>query len=152
MGSATEVTKSSGLIPGLGIKFPRTNAKSGNFVALHSLDPLPDNSYNFFAKSFSNHIPPPVDRLKKVLSKKFNQASGCAIQVGLSDLASVTQAGEKVEHPEFPFQLILEPADVSMPADPIDTATLSTRLNAIPIGTALFNVYAYRSPQAYAAG
>jgi len=44
------------LVPGVGIKFLRTGVHSANFMLLHSLNPLPENNFNFFAKSISNHI------------------------------------------------------------------------------------------------
>lgn len=40
LGPALAVTETSGLVPGLGIKFMRSGVKSGNFVALVKLDPL----------------------------------------------------------------------------------------------------------------
>jgi hypothetical protein len=78
MGSAADYSN-GGLTPGLGIKFPRTGAPSGNFVALHSLDL--GQSWGFFAYNVSDHISSPVGATK-VVGAKFNQASQCAPQVG----------------------------------------------------------------------
>ena len=60
MGPATNPYSSGvgkDLVPGIGVKFLRTGVSSANFMLLHSLDPLPDNNFNFFAKDMSNHIP-----------------------------------------------------------------------------------------------
>ena len=153
MGSAIEVDLNSGLTPGLGVKFLRTNAESGNFVALFQLDPLPGNSYNFFEKNFSNHIPTSSDFGKKILQKKFRQASNCPVQVGLSDLATFDQDGARASKPNFPFQIILEPRDVSMPSSPpVNQETIAARMNSIESGTHLFTVYAYPDPKSALSG
>ena len=59
MGPATDpYAKGSGidLVPGVGVKFLRTGVDSANFMLLHSLDPLPNNNFNFFSETVSNHI------------------------------------------------------------------------------------------------
>ena len=66
MGSALEVTETSGMVPGIGVKSLRDGVPSANWVELVSLAPLPDNNYNFFASDFSNHIAPPADTVTKV--------------------------------------------------------------------------------------
>ena len=44
------------LVPGVGVKFLRTGVSSANFMLLHSLDPLANNNFNFFAEPVSNHL------------------------------------------------------------------------------------------------
>ena len=60
LGSASDpyalVAPTRDLTPGVGIKFLRTGVTSANFVLLHSLDPLPNSNFNFFALPISNHI------------------------------------------------------------------------------------------------
>ena len=105
MGSAADPVSNKGITPGLGIKFPRSGHKSGNYVALHSLSL--GQSWDFFAYNMSNHIAAPTDVVTKILAKKFQQASQCAPQVGLSDMASVKQDGTPVSDVSFPFKLFL---------------------------------------------
>ena len=62
MGGATDFTGSiPGMTPGAGIKFLRSGTSSANFVLLKELNPLPDNSHNFFAATLSNHLPSKMD-------------------------------------------------------------------------------------------
>ena len=59
MGPATDPYSSGSgkdLTPGVGVKFLRTGVSSANFMLLHSLDPLENNNFNFFAKTVSNHL------------------------------------------------------------------------------------------------
>ncbi len=151
MGSALPVTLASGVVPGVGVKFLRANVASGNFVALHTLDPLPGNSYNFFERNLTNHIPAPDTTATKVLIQKFQQASQCATQVGLSDICAFGPNGEKVVQPVFPYQIFMR-SPVQLPAAPCSQADLQTRLAGIAADTRLFDLWAYDSPAAAAAG
>jgi len=141
MGSAVDYSN-GGLTPGLGIKFPRTGQLSGNYVALHSLDFA--QSWNFFASNVSNHIPPPsYDLQQKVLVKKFNQASNCAPQVGLSDMARYSQDGKKHDIPKFPFKLFLVPSEeVQTPTTTKTVDQVNAEMTSFPLGTTLYTVYA----------
>ena len=87
LGSATDMSNKQGVVPGAAIKFLRTGRSSGNFVALDSLDPIPNNNYNFFAVPLTNHIPSASNFQTKAFVAKFKQASKCVTKVGLSDLA-----------------------------------------------------------------
>jgi hypothetical protein len=142
LGSAVDYSN-GGLTPGLGIKFPRTGQHSGNYVALHSLDF--GQSWNFFASNLSNHIPPPSSGNVKqqAIVKKFNQASGCAPQVGLSDMASYSQNGTKHSKPKFPFKLFLVPSqEVQTPTTKKTVDEVNAEMKAFPVGTTLYTVYA----------
>ena len=151
MGPAAAVTTSSGVIPGLGVKFMRSGVQSANYVALVTLGPLPDNSYDFFQSNFTNHIPPPTGALS-ILAKKFNQASQCATQVGLSDMAQYDIDGNKVADPVFPFRLEMK-SPLSLPKDPVDLDTLLNRVvTAVPPNSLLFDISAYDTPEHYASG
>lgn len=151
LGSATAVDTSSGVVPGLGLKFLRTGVPSGNFVALVKLTPLPDKNYNFFALNFSNHIPP-AEGVIAVLAKKFNQVSQCVSQVGLSDLATFDVDGARSPVPVFPYKLVLKP-NVAISSAPTSSPGLQEAINAaVPAGTRLFDVYAYSTVQDFAAG
>lgn len=142
MGSAVDYSN-GGLTPGLGIKFPRTGILSGNYVALHSLDF--GQSWNFFASNLSNHIPPARSGnvQQKIIVKKFQQASNCAPQVGLSDMARYSQNGQKHESPKFPFKLFLVPSkEVQTPAIEKTVDQVNSEMSSFPVGTTLYTVYA----------
>jgi len=138
MGSAVDPVANKGITPGLGIKFARTGVHSGNYVALHSLDL--GQSWDFFAYNVSNHISPPTG-FTELLAKKFNQASQCAAQVGLSDMARYSQDGTKHDPPTTPFKLFLVPG-VSTPATPKTLDQINAEVEAFPVGSTLYTVYA----------
>lgn len=100
-------------------------------------------TFNFMGMNFSNHIPAPESIETKVLVKKFDQASQCPSQVGLSDLATYNQIGDKVSDPKFPFKLFIVPtAEVQKSNAPKDIDDVMSDLSSYPVGTTLFSVYA----------
>lgn len=140
MGSAVDYSN-GGLTPGLGIKFARTGVHSGNYVALHSLDF--GQSWNFFGSNVSNHISPPNGITQGLLVKKFNQASQCPSQVGLSDMARYSQDGTEHANPKFPFKLFLVPSEaVQTPTTEKTVDQVNAEMGAFPIGTTLYTAYA----------
>jgi len=142
MGSAADYSN-GGLTPGLGFKFARTGAPSGGFVALHSLDL--GQSWNFFKYNQSNHISPPTG-VTKAIALKFNQASQCAPQVGLSDLARYSQDGTEHSPPKFPFKLFLIPSQAVQTPDTKKTPDqVHAEMAAFPVGTTLYTAYACES-------
>jgi hypothetical protein len=141
MGGA-KAYSSDGFPPGIGIKFARSGVHSGNYVALNSLDA---STFNFFALNMSNHIGAPASVATKALVKKFQQASQCAPQVGLSDLAAYAQSGKAVPTAEikFPFKLFLVPSnEVQFPNTKKTVAQVNVELESIKVGTTLYTVYA----------
>jgi len=140
MGSALPVDLKSGVVPGIGVKFLRSNVPSGNLVALYSLAPLPDNSYNFFEKTLSNHIGPAEGLAPKVLGKKFEQKSSCITMVGLSDICKFDNDGKQTDAVEFPFELTFKSNVVQFPSTPITQDKLNEQLGSIAGGTDLFEV------------
>jgi len=141
MGGATGWDKSSkGYPPGLGIKFSRSGIQSGSYVALVTLDA---STWNFMAYNFSNHIPPPASVATKILVKKFQQASQCPSQVGLSDMATYSQDGTKASDPKFPFKLFIVPSqEVQRTDTPKSIDDVMDDLESFKNGTKLFTVYA----------
>merc|ERR1719412_2235245 len=140
MGSAVAFD-SNGLTPGIGIKFTRSNIHSGNYVALHALD---FKTWNFFANNYSNHIPPPTGATA-ILANKFNQASNCAPQVGLSDMAKFSQDGTEHDKPVFPFKLFLVPgSEVQQNDTPKTVEEFKNEMRSINVGTTLYTVWACR--------
>lgn len=141
MGSAADPVSQKGITPGLGIKFARTGVHSGNYVALHSL--TLGQSWNFFAYNMSNHIAAPDEFVTEQIAKKFQQASQCAPQVGLSDMARYSQDGKEHDAPIFPFKLFLIPSDeVQTPAVEKTIDEINAEMEKFPVGTTLFKVYA----------
>ena len=55
-GAATDFTDGSGLSPGVGVKFMRSNAMSANFQALFTIEPLPNGNHNFFSVPLTNQL------------------------------------------------------------------------------------------------
>ncbi len=145
MGPALEVTESSGVVPGLGIKLFRDGVPSGNFVALVTLNPLPDSSYNFFESEFSNHIPTADTALTKTLVVKFRQGSTCPNKVGLSDLTAFDSKGTKAEANLFPFKLTMRP-NWQIENVPMNQEQLMNKLTEVPVNAPLFDIFAYDSP------
>lgn len=143
MGSALEVDLKSGVIPGVGVKFLRTRVPSGNFVALNTLGPLPNSSYDFFELPLSNHIPAANTIATKVIAQKFMQASGCVSQVGLSDICEYNTDGKKTSKLVFPFKVVMN-AHYTMPSTPITQAQLQkTLVSTIQPNAPLYTVVAY---------
>ena len=70
--------------PGFGLKFLRDGMDSGNFVAMDSVDG--QESWNYFLRNFSNHIPAPSMQMAP-LAVKFATATKNIGQVGLSNMA-----------------------------------------------------------------
>jgi len=153
MGSALPPT-STGLTPGLGFKFARKGVPSGGFVGLYSL--VAGTTWNFFEKSQSNHIAAPVGPTM-ILAKKFMQASQCAPQVGLSDLARYSQDGTEHKDPQFPFKLFMVPsqkvqmtAENGMPKMTDGKWTVDQVhefMDKFEVGTPLYKVYACDKPK-----
>jgi len=141
MGGAAswDVKDTVGPPPGLGIKFARSGIHSGSYVALVSVDA---HTFNFMQYNFSNHIGPSSSIPTKVLAKKFQQASQCPAQVGLSDMATYSQSGERVATPKTPFKLYLVPTpEVQKANTPKSIDTMMSELS-FPVGTNLMTAYA----------
>lgn len=148
LGSATEITSSSGTTPGMGIKFLRSGVHSANWVVLHSLDGI--KGYDMFNTNQSNHIaPPPSASAAAILATKFKQASNCVTMVGLSDAVTWDADGKKAANPVFPYKLVFAATgNGKMPNTPQTVEeSLSNMIRGAPIGTNLYNVYAQEGPR-----
>jgi len=142
MGSAASLDID--FFPGMGIKFLRSSVHSANFVALRATGK--GGTLGFFDSKFSNHVAP--DAALTAL-QKFQQASGCISMVGLSDVCTYDQDGQKAAEPEFPFEIIFEPtADAKATNVPKKRTNdeLLKDLSEIAAGTELFEVSTYASP------
>lgn len=142
--SSAKQPDSSGVTPGMGVKFFRDGRPSANFVAMYSLDGQPCSDGDFFAHQWSNHIGLTDNFGLKLIAAKFWQASYCPIMVGISDLASDSSgAGQS----KFPFQLQFR-ALVSSACSCGDYVTCLSNLEKIAVGTKLFEVHALPAPHA----
>ena len=63
------VPLTNNLAPGIGVKLLRDGKDSANFVAMYSVDG--QDSLNFFANDFKNHIPTPHSVSLKPLEARF---------------------------------------------------------------------------------
>jgi len=142
MGSAFPMNTGQ-IFPGVAVKFLRSGVSSANFVALVGGPTKTD--FNFFARNFSTQASPPAPLVKL---NKFQQASDCIIQVGLSDVCKYDQDGSMAASPRFPFELLFAPAAVKFPTEKITAEELLHQLTSVPVGTRLFDVYTYSSPSA----
>jgi len=129
-------------IPGFGIKFSRTGVHSGDFVLLQTTFPAP--SFNFFQMNFSNHLPYRVpDAEQFVVVKKFEQASQCPLQIGISDLAKYSQSGKIHSPPKFPFKLFFTSGHaVQQPAGIKSVDAMLKEFTEINIGTTVLQMWA----------
>ena len=99
------LTANSGISPGGGIKFFRSGVSSANLVIANR--PLPNNNHDFFSVSLSNHIPEEIPTLQKIIvAPKFCQAQSCLTKVGLSNICTYDQDGNRAENVKFPFKVI----------------------------------------------
>lgn len=149
------VDSPDGVIPGLGLKFPRTGQTSGDTVALTSTK---SHYWNFFEYNHSNHHLPHVNatapthhKAYEALEDHFRTSSQCSAQVGLSSMARFSQDGGEARHVEFPFKLFLVPTIETRGLSrdmPKTIYELAEEHRNIPIGTSLFTIYACGEPSA----
>jgi len=134
--SATKTT------PGFGLKFLRDGMDSSNLVAMFSVEG--QESWNFFANDFSNHIPASVDPNLQRVAKKFATATKWVAQVGLSDFSLYEQDGTPVAEPQFPYQLKFKP---TLTLEDVFQEDFKDLLSEIPSGTHLYKVYGLDNPE-----
>jgi hypothetical protein len=141
-----KTTDDDGIMPGTGWKFPRSGVPSGDFVAMHTLSP--GQSWNFLKNNISNKLPVLtgggiMGTALKLLENKFKEASPCAVQVGISDLAKYSSDGTEHNPPQFPYKLFFVPSnEVQRPEVKKTIPQIHDELNSITAGTKLFTVYA----------
>lgn len=142
--SSAKAPDSSGVTPGMGVKFFRDGRPSANFVAMYSLDGQPASDTDFFAHPWTNHIPTTSNFGLKLIAAKFWQASFCPLQVGLSDLSSDDQGNAGV----FPYMLTFVPLVKSECSYTDYDKCLSNINRNIQIGKPIFEVQATAEPGA----
>lgn len=146
MGSAADIDKNEGVTPGIGIKMLRNGIHSGDFVLLHSLEL--GQGYNFFKWNMSNHIGTADGLTTAALAKKFEQASQCSPQVGLSDMARYSRDGSEHNPPKFPFKVVFVPSRAVQSTDkPKKVDQVHDEMADFPIGTTLYTAWGCGSPE-----
>ena len=100
-------TNSPNMAPGMGVKLLRDGHDSANFVCMFSVDG--QDSLDFFANDFVNHIPDITDPLKKPIEVRFATATDYIMFVGLSEMASYTQDGQAEAAAVFPYSMRFVP-------------------------------------------
>jgi len=139
MGGALD--PADGLTPGLGFKLPRSGVPDGDLVMLYSL--AAGTQWDFFFKNQSNHLAPAEGFPTTLLAKKFEDASQCPYQVGLSDWARYSQDGSESNPPKFPFKLLMVAGpNVKTGTKGHTVDAVHSEIDAIPVGTTLYKVYA----------
>lgn len=130
--------------PGLGIKFLRDGQPSANVVAMYGVNGF--DSWNFFAKDASNHIPSASGVALTLVATKFSSATPRIQTIGLKDLAAFNQNGEPQE-PKFPFQIFFRatPEVQGMFSDYFNDSYMN-QLQEIPAGTTLYELLAVDAP------
>lgn len=129
--------------PGMGLKFLRDGMDSANMVAMFSVGG--QESWNFFANDFTNHIPG-ITGLLQILAAKFYTATNNIRQVGISNWAMFGQEGVEVADPVFPYRLIFRPTgEIVFPDTYVQPFT--DDLKTIPEGSILYEIYALDLPE-----
>ena len=78
-----------------------------------------------------------------VIAKKFEDASNCPYQVGLSDFAQYSQGGQESSPPKFPFKLFfVANSNLKTGQGELSIDGVHAELDAIPTGTTLYSMYA----------
>ena len=131
------------IVPGASFKLFRDAAESANFVAMWGLNA--QESYNFFANDFSNHVS--IKGAPGILVNKFGTASTWASHIGISNLANKGQDGKLVESPKTPFQLIFRPMPGVATSETNEGIDVFDQIIAsIPSGKQLYSVWAAETP------
>lgn len=84
---------------------------SGNTFAMYSL--FGQTSYNLFEHDLTNHVPQfnvnTAPLSARLLLDRFRTASAWPTMMGLSDMATYDQFGNKESIVNFPFRLVFHP-------------------------------------------
>ena len=135
--------------PGIALKLLRDGVDSANMIGMYSMDGQP-GSNNFFAHSFSNHIPfPKPGMASEALNKKFSSASDYITSLGLSDSATIDQYGNYQMNANFPWKIRFVPnprLKEIAPAGELSSSDFTEQLMEIPAGTILFSIMALDKP------
>eukprot|EP00591_Stephanopyxis_turris_P016138 CAMPEP_0195538516 /NCGR_PEP_ID=MMETSP0794_2-20130614/49572_1 /TAXON_ID=515487 /ORGANISM="Stephanopyxis turris, Strain CCMP 815" /LENGTH=331 /DNA_ID=CAMNT_0040672505 /DNA_START=221 /DNA_END=1213 /DNA_ORIENTATION=- len=129
----------SGIRPSIACKFFRNNVPSANLVANMWLPT--QNSDNWFAHEFSNHVEPTNGIETEKVGRKFSQVDDWRTLTGLSDIARFGNDGNQVQSIDFPFEVRLKPRGPL-----VNQGFTQENLHEIPSGTVLYDLWGRDSP------
>jgi len=128
--------------PGMGLKFLRDGIESSSLVAMFSVDG--QESWNFFANDFQNHIPS-ISGPLVALAAKFATATWNIAQVGVSDWAEKGEDGVPRDNVNLPYKLVFRPTgEISFPDS--YHGLFTDDLATIAEGSVLYNIFAWDAP------
>ena len=149
---------SAELFPCVAMKFFRNNSHSGNLL-FGGKKTGQDHSY-FFNNGVCTHLTEKVPIFLSWVQSLFSRYSSYPVQLGVSDFAAIDQDGVCVspEEVNFPWCVALIPHCSSSVSEdcahaddphPINLQEISfNQLSDIPVGTTLYDIYAFESPHA----
>lgn len=137
-------------IPALAIKFfIDGDHPSLNLHLMNSVDG--QDGHDFFATDYSNILPPArsfatqmLDRAFRTVAKDFGAKDPNPGRLTLDHLSATLPSGEAVREPVTPYRIVLKPTAVARALMPDATAAddFRTRLAALPVGVAIYEVFA----------
>lgn len=131
--------------PGMAVKFLRDGMPSANTITMFSVNG--QDSWNFFSKDFSNHIPAAKGFALKLLEHQFADVTPYTGTIGSRTLGEYGEDGQKEENPKYPFQIIFRAhPDVSSRFSDNYTEYFVDQLKTIEPETKLYNVLAVENP------
>lgn len=128
----------------MALKFLRDGIDSASLVAMYSVDG--QDSWNFFANDFTNHIPAISSIALLPLAAKFNTVTDYIQAVGVSDWAQLDQSGNAVDAASFPFSLRFHPTGEFEFSDVWSGTYFLDQLETVPEGSTLYEVYGMSAP------
>jgi len=147
LGSAAPLSEEDGVTPGAGVKFFRSGKSSANFVILHTLGPLNDGNHNFFAAPLRNHIPEDAPMALIPAALKFCQAQSCPTKVGLSDVCTYDQDGNKAANVVFPFKVSFVPTgEIMFREEYSESGAFLKQFEDLDVGTTLYTLKGHLNP------
>ena len=142
-----------GLSVGLALKFLRSGVRSANIVMVHGENFLSIPSYDFFSVNVSNHNIADFEHLIATNPKvgfvlsRLCSSGYCINKVGLSDVCTYDQQGNRADNVIFPFKLYLCPADTRLnEEEPDSVEAFMDRFEEIPEGSNIYTMKAYVDP------
>ncbi|KAL4453151.1 hypothetical protein ABPG74_015382 [Tetrahymena malaccensis] len=132
-------------VPGFALKFLIDGQPSANLFAIYGMNGV--DSYNFFDKDFSTHIPIPKSLETTVVADKQSSGTKIVSFVGLRKLSEHTQDGIPVSGSKFPYSLTFKAKqDVKNKFTQDFTQDFRKTFQTFQPGTTIFEVYATDNP------
>lgn len=101
---------------------------------------------DFFAHGMATHLTEKISVFLRWILNIFYNYSKYPLQLGLSEFASITQDGEIVEYPKFPWCMSLQPV-LHFQQQNADKDAFLQQICNIPSNTHIYDVYGLHQPQ-----